>query len=55
MTAPAADRARKKALDDALRGMFATLRARPIPDRILSVVEQLDAPAEPAARSARGR
>jgi hypothetical protein len=37
------DRAKKKALDKALRGMFGKLQARPVPDRLASVVDQLDA------------
>lgn len=41
------DRARKDALGKALRGMFGKLQARPVPDRLMSIVDQLDA-AEPA-------
>jgi hypothetical protein len=36
------DGARKRALDQALRGLFGKLEARPVPDRLTSVVDQLD-------------
>lgn len=38
-----ADRAKKTALDKALRGLFGKLQARPLPDRMISIVDQLDA------------
>ncbi|MDB5476043.1 MAG: hypothetical protein JWP49_1554 [Phenylobacterium sp.] len=37
------DRAKKTALAKALRGMFGRLQARPIPERLMSIVDQLDA------------
>ncbi len=37
------DRAKRTALDKALRGLFGKLQARPLPDRMMSVVAQLDA------------
>jgi hypothetical protein len=37
------DRAKKTALDKALRGLFGKLQARPAPDRVMSIVDQLDA------------
>jgi hypothetical protein len=37
------DRAKKLALDKALRGMFGRLQARAAPDRLMSIVDQLDA------------
>jgi hypothetical protein len=37
------DRVNKAALNRALKAMFNRLRARPVPDRLMSVVEQLDA------------
>ena len=40
---PQSDRAKKKALDQTLRAMFGKLQARPTPDRLMSVVDQLDA------------
>jgi hypothetical protein len=36
------DRAKKSALDKALRGLFGKLQARPLPDRMISIVDQLD-------------
>lgn len=47
------DREKKRALDKALRGMFGKLQARPTPDRLISVVDQLDAADQPPARKAR--
>jgi hypothetical protein len=38
----AADGEKVSALNKALRGMFKTLQARPVPDRLNSVVDQLD-------------
>jgi hypothetical protein len=35
-------------LDDALRGMFRTLQARPVPEHLQRVVDLLDQPPEPA-------
>jgi hypothetical protein len=37
------DGVRKHALDKALRGMFGKLQARPVPERLASVVDQLEA------------
>jgi hypothetical protein len=37
------DHARKQALDRALRGMFGKLQDRPVSDRLMSIVDQLDA------------
>ena len=33
---------RKTMLENALKGMFKSLQARPVPDRLRSVVDQLD-------------
>jgi len=41
-TKAATDRAKKTALDKALRGLFGKLQARPLPDRLMSIVDQLD-------------
>jgi hypothetical protein len=38
----ASDREKKAALDKALRGMFGRLQMRPTPDRLISVVDQLE-------------
>jgi hypothetical protein len=38
----AADRPEITALDKVLKGMFKTLQSRPVPDRLRSVVDQLD-------------
>lgn len=48
-------RERAAALDASLKGMFRALQARPLPDRLRSVVEQLDdgSPAAPSAAPAR--
>jgi hypothetical protein len=35
-------------MEDALRGMFRTLQARPVPEHLQRVVDLLDQPAEPA-------
>jgi Anti-sigma factor NepR len=43
----ATDRAKKTALEKALRGMFGKLQNRPIPDRLMSIVDQLDAADQP--------
>jgi hypothetical protein len=49
-----ADRTRAEALGKALRGMFKALEARPAPDRLRSVVDQLDEGEDvPATRKAR--
>lgn len=45
----------KQALDKGLKAMFRALEARPLPDRLRSVVDQLDegaAKPEPTKRSA---
>lgn len=39
--------AKKQELGKALRGMFRRLEDRPVPDRLMSVVDQLEAAAEP--------
>jgi hypothetical protein len=44
------DRTRKAALDKALRGLFGRLQNRPVPDRLLSVVDQLEAADRPPAK-----
>lgn len=46
-------RAKKQALDKALRGMFGKLQARPTPDRLLAVVDQLEAADEPRPKRVR--
>lgn len=43
----ATDRAKKTALDKALRGMFGKLQNRPVPDRLRSIVDQLDTADQP--------
>jgi hypothetical protein len=48
------DRAKRTALDKAMRGMFKRLEDRPLPDRLTSVVDQLD-DAAPAPRKRSGR
>ena len=37
---------RASAVDNALRGMFKRLEARPAPDHIMTIVDQLEAAAE---------
>ena len=37
-----ADREKASALEKALKGMFRSLQNRPVPDRLRSVVDQLD-------------
>jgi hypothetical protein len=49
---PAKDRTQKKALDEALRALFGKLEAKPVSDRLKSVVEQLDASDRPAKKKA---
>jgi len=34
---------RNKAIDEALRAMYRAVEARPVPDRLKSVIDQLDA------------
>ncbi|WP_374570834.1 NepR family anti-sigma factor [Phenylobacterium sp.] len=50
--------ARNKAIDEALRTMYRTIAQRPLPDRLKSVLEQLDAADErqdaPALQRRRG-
>ena len=36
------DRGRREALDKDLKGMFRALEDRPLPDRVRSVVDQMD-------------
>lgn len=50
----ASDRAKKAALTEALQSMFRRLKARPAPERLLSIVEQLDAAASPPPEAAGG-
>ena len=47
------DRVKTAALNKALKAMFNRLRARPVPDRLMSVVEQLEA-APPTERKKAG-
>jgi hypothetical protein len=44
------DRAKKAALDKALRGMFGRLQGRPVSERLLSVVDQLEAADRPPVK-----
>ena len=46
------DRSQKLALDKALRGLFGKLQARPTPERLMSVVDQLDAADRPRVKKA---
>jgi hypothetical protein len=49
------DNVKRTALDKALRAMFGRLRARPAPDRLISVVDELEeAEAPPRKTSRRG-
>jgi hypothetical protein len=43
-----------KALDDDLRGMFRALEQRPLPDRLRSLVDQLDEGEASPQRKAKG-
>lgn len=47
---PTNDRARKKALDQTLRAMFGKLEAKPVSERLKSVVGQLEAADRPAKK-----
>jgi hypothetical protein len=38
----ASDRQKQAALEKGLRGMFSRLQMRPTPDRLISIVDQLD-------------
>lgn len=49
---PTTDRARKKALDQALRGMFDRLEAKPVSERLKSIVAQLHDNDRPAKKKA---
>jgi len=49
---PTTDRARKRALDQALRTMFDKLEAKPVSGQLKSVIEQLDAADPPAKKKA---
>jgi len=42
------------ALGDGLRGMFRALEKRPVPERLVAVVEQLDESDAPPGRKAKG-
>jgi len=44
------DRTKKAALEKALRGMFGRLQNRPVSDRLMSIVDQLDAADQPPAK-----
>jgi hypothetical protein len=44
--------ARKQALDEVLRGMFGKLQGRQVPDRLRSIVDQLDAADRPPVKKA---
>lgn len=46
------DRSRRAALDKALRGLFGKLQARPVPEHLMGVVDQLDAAARPPVKKA---
>jgi hypothetical protein len=48
---PTTARSPKKALDQALRAMFGRLEAKPVSDRLKSVVEQLDASDPPVKKA----
>lgn len=52
-TKDGSDRAKKQALNKALRGMFGKLQARPTPERLTSIVDQLDVEEPPRARKVR--
>ena len=43
----AKDRAKVAALEKGLRGMFGRLQGRPVPERLMSIVDQLDAADQP--------
>ena len=47
------DSAKTTALDKALRAMFGALRGRPVPEPLLSVVDQLDAAEAPPRKQSR--
>jgi hypothetical protein len=47
------DRAKKEALDKTLRGVFSRLQQRPTPERLISIVDQLEA--QDAAKSKKSR
>ncbi|MFN3522834.1 MAG: NepR family anti-sigma factor [Phenylobacterium sp.] len=49
------DKSRDKAIDEALREMYRAVEQRPLPDRLRSLVEQLDGEGRPAAKTARRR
>jgi hypothetical protein len=40
--------------DAGLRGLFGRLEARPVPERLISIVDQLDAAEPPRRKMARG-
>ncbi len=46
------DQAKKQALEKGLRGMFGRLQARPVPERLISVVDQLEAAEAPPPKKA---
>jgi hypothetical protein len=50
-----AEREKVSALERALKGMFRTLQNRPVPDRLRSVVDQLDEGDGPADARTRKR
>jgi hypothetical protein len=53
-TKSASDRAKKAALDKALRGMFGRLQMRPTPERLISIADQLEAQDEPSLKKSAG-
>jgi hypothetical protein len=54
MARKSVDTGRGKALGDSLRGMFRALEQRPLPDRLRSVVDQLDEGEASPQRKAKG-
>ncbi|HEY3694550.1 NepR family anti-sigma factor [Phenylobacterium sp.] len=42
--------AARKRIDEALREMIAAISAQPVPDRLLSIIDQIDDEAPPAPR-----
>ena len=51
----AKDRTKLAALEKGLRGMFGRLQGRPVPDRLMSIVDQLDAADQPPLKKAGSR
>jgi hypothetical protein len=44
------DRTKKAALDKALRGLFGRLKNRPVSDRLMSLVDELEAADQPPVK-----